>query len=56
MLMVKIVIYSYALSVGDEISVREKSTSLLVINDSISNEDHIKMDWLEFNSQKNRVL
>jgi len=42
---------SYALSVGDEISVREKSTSLLVIQNSLSNEDHVKMDWLEFNSQ-----
>ena len=42
---------SYELNVGDEISVREKSTSLLVISNSISNEDHVKMDWLEFNSQ-----
>ena len=37
MLMVKIVnIPSYALKIGDEISVREKSKSLEVINNSIS--------------------
>ena len=39
------IIPSYELNVGDEISVREKSTYLLVISNSISNEDQVKMDW-----------
>ena len=41
---------SYALSVGDLVSVRERSKSLEVISNSISNHRN-QMDWLEFNSE-----
>ena len=40
---------SYALKVGDLVSVRERSKSLEVISNSISNHRN-QMDWLEFNS------
>jgi len=39
---------SYALSVGDVISVRERSKSMEAINNSISNNSN-QMEWLEFN-------
>ena len=39
---------SYALNVGDTISVRERSKSMEAINNSISN-SNIQMEWLEFN-------
>ena len=39
---------SYALSVGDVISVRERSKSMEAINNSISNNTN-QMEWLEFN-------
>ncbi|MBG65064.1 MAG: 30S ribosomal protein S4 [Flavobacteriales bacterium] len=39
---------SYALKVGDEVSVRERSKSLKVIIDSLSLRDN-QMEWLEFN-------
>ena len=39
---------SYALNVGDKISVRERSKSMEAINNSISN-SNIQMEWLEFN-------
>ena len=41
---------SYALSVGDFVSVRERSKSLEVVSNSISNHRN-QMDWLEFNSE-----
>ena len=40
---------SYALGVGDVISVRERSKSMEAINNSISNNSN-QMEWLEFNS------
>ena len=39
---------SYALNVGDIISVRERSKSMEAINNSISNNNN-QMEWLEFN-------
>ena len=39
---------SYALGVGDVISVRERSKSMEAINNSISNNSN-QMEWLEFN-------
>tara|TARA_B100001057_G_scaffold383923_1_gene390283 strand:+ start:316 stop:921 length:606 start_codon:yes stop_codon:yes gene_type:complete len=39
---------SYSLSVGDVISVRERSKSMEAINNSISNNSN-QMEWLEFN-------
>ena len=39
---------SYALNVGDEIGVRERSKSMEAINNSISNNSN-QMEWLEFN-------
>ena len=39
---------SYALAVGDVISVRERSKSMEAINNSISNNSN-QMEWLEFN-------
>ena len=41
---------SYALKVGDLVSVRERSKSLEVITNSIAN-NTIQMEWLEFNSE-----
>ena len=41
---------SYALNVGDVISVRERSKSMEVINSSISNHTN-QMEWLEFNTE-----
>ena len=41
---------SYALNVGDVISVRERSKSMEVINSSISNHTN-HMEWLEFNTE-----
>jgi small subunit ribosomal protein S4 len=41
---------SYALKIGDFISVRERSKSLEVIGDSISSSKS-QMEWLEFNSE-----
>ena len=48
---------SYALNVGDTISVRERSKSMEAINNSISN-SNIQMEWLEFNpdTKKGKVL
>ena len=40
---------SYALKVGDIVSVRERSKSLEVISNSIAS-NQSKMEWLEFNS------
>ena len=40
---------SYALNVGDVVSVRERSKSMEAINNSISNNSN-QMEWLEFNS------
>jgi small subunit ribosomal protein S4 len=42
---------SYALNVGDIISVRERSKSMESINNSISNHTS-QMEWLEFNPDK----
>ena len=39
---------SYALNVGDVVSVRERSKSMEAINNSISNNSN-QMEWLEFN-------
>jgi len=41
---------SYALKVGDIVSVRERSKSLEVISNSIAS-NQSKMEWLEFNSE-----
>ncbi|MAB95402.1 MAG: 30S ribosomal protein S4 [Flavobacteriales bacterium] len=41
---------SYALRVGDLVSVREKSKSLEVIDNAIAS-NKIQMEWLEFNSE-----
>ena len=41
---------SYALNVGDVISVRERSKSMEAINSSISNHTN-QMEWLEFNTE-----
>ena len=41
---------SYALKVGDLVSVRERSKSLEVIDNSISS-NRSQMEWLEFNSE-----
>ena len=41
---------SYALNVGDVISVRERSKSMEAINSSISNHTN-QMEWLEFNNE-----
>jgi small subunit ribosomal protein S4 len=41
---------SYALKVGDLVSVRERSKSLEVIADSLS-VNRSQMEWLEFNSE-----
>ena len=41
---------SYALDVGDVISVRERSKSMEAINSSISNHTN-QMEWLEFNAE-----
>jgi small subunit ribosomal protein S4 len=48
---------SYALNVGDVISVRERSKSMEAINSSISNHAN-QMEWLEFNieSKVGKVL
>jgi small subunit ribosomal protein S4 len=48
---------SYALNVGDVISVRERSKSMEAINSSISNHTN-QMEWLEFNieSKVGKVL
>ena len=39
---------SYALKVGDQVSVRERSKSLEAISDSLANNEN-QMEWLEFN-------
>ena len=44
---------SYALGVGDVISVRERSKSMEAINNSISNNSN-QMEWLEFNPDTKR--
>tara|TARA_B100000902_G_scaffold399571_1_gene471090 strand:+ start:2569 stop:3177 length:609 start_codon:yes stop_codon:yes gene_type:complete len=44
---------SYSLKIGDEISVRERSKSLRVIEESLSDDDRVYVEWLEFDS-KNR--
>ena len=41
---------SYALKVGDQISVRERSKSLEVISDSLAVHQN-QMEWLEFNAE-----
>ena len=41
---------SYALKVGDQISVRERSKSLETISDSLSTHQN-QMEWLEFNAE-----
>jgi len=41
---------SYALRVGDLVSVRERSKSLEVIDNAIAS-NKIQMEWLEFNSE-----
>ena len=41
---------SYALKVGDQISVRERSKSLETISDSLSAHQN-QMEWLEFNAE-----
>ena len=41
---------SYALKVGDQISVRERSKSLETISDSLA-VHHNQMEWLEFNAE-----
>lgn len=41
---------SYALNVGDKISVRERSKSLEAIHNSLSNSSDI-LEWVEFNSE-----
>ena len=42
---------SYSLKVGDQVSVRERSKSLEVILDSLTNHSN-QMEWLEFNIEK----
>ena len=46
---------SYALKVGDIVSVRERSKSLEVISNSIAS-NQSKMEWLEFNSETKLVF
>ena len=48
---------SYALTVGDVVSVRERSKSMEAINNSVANHNS-KMEWLEFNpdSKVGKVL
>ena len=48
---------SYALTVGDVVSVRERSKSMEAINNSVANHNS-QMEWLEFNpdSKVGKVL
>ena len=48
---------SYALTVGDVVSVRERSKSMEAINNSVTNHNS-QMEWLEFNpdSKVGKVL
>jgi len=39
---------SYTLRPGDKVAVREKSKSLLAINEALSGADSSKFDWIEF--------
>ena len=41
---------SYSISVGDQVSVRERSKSLEAITNSLSNNSDI-LEWLEFNNE-----
>jgi small subunit ribosomal protein S4 len=41
---------SYSISVGDQVSVRERSKSLEAITNSLSNNTDI-LEWLEFNNE-----
>ena len=42
---------SYALQVEDVVSVRERSKSLEVIENSLSADNKVQMEWLEFNKE-----